>query len=236
MPELCEVEIICRFLKKKFVGQRIVHVEVLDPTLRYPVRENYAQCLEGGIICDIMRHGKYLVWKLQHALCKEVLFHLGMTGRLLEHTNGLGTKHLKIFYVFNSHKLYFYDVRRFAFTLAGEDLLQESKLGPDALSIGKRQFHKLFHSSRAVKDLLLQQEKIAGIGNIYANEILFAAGIHPEQKANTLNEEQIEKLYYAMRSVLHKAIKKGGSTISDFYYGPGKRWLSKPFFGLSARK
>ncbi|AFM14563.1 bifunctional DNA-formamidopyrimidine glycosylase/DNA-(apurinic or apyrimidinic site) lyase [Turneriella parva] len=224
MPELPEVETVRRSLSG-LVGQRLRKVELPDGRLRY--RATAAQ-FKGAVaqqLTGIRRLGKYLLLDFGDF---PVLFHLGMTGRLLLTSPG-ASAYTKVVFRFSQATLCFVDVRRFAFVLAGNKALAALPAGVDALGVQNREalIQKMTQSSAPIKSILLNQKIIAGIGNIYAAEMLFAAGIDPHRRGKRLTAAEAARLITACEKVLRRAIDKKGSSISDFVYSlPGEREYS----------
>lgn len=231
MPELPEVETIACTLRPKAVGRRIAAAEVFLPkVIKEPDAGQFVKTITGLKITGLKRRGKFLLFYLSEAYI--LVIHLRMTGRLVyvapetpreKHTH-------VIFHLDDGNELRFQDLRQFGtMHLLAEDQLEEfpslSKLGPDTLdsSLTRDVFKKMLKGrSGKIKKLLLDQTFISGIGNIYANEILWEARIHPERQAATLNPREISKLYKAMRDVLKRAIAYRGTTLRDYVDGEGK--------------
>lgn len=230
MPELPEVETICRSLEAKICDCQINRVEVfLDKTIRTPDVESFINILEGQKITGIGRHGKYLLIKIGDS--QMLVIHLRMTGRLIfadpditrdQHTH-------VVFQLDNGGELRFHDLRKFGtmdlLTLEGMKVFPPlCFLGPDALDpkLTEDVFKKKLEKRRGqIKNLLLNQSFVTGIGNIYANEILWKAGIHPKRPAGSLSSREQGELYHAMREVLTLAIDNHGTTLRDYVDGEG---------------
>ena len=231
MPELPEVETIRRSLEAKALGQVIRKVTVIhEKTIRKPHPDVFVSCLQGQEITGFNRLGKYLMMEIG---CSKVLvIHLRMTGRLIYTESSIPvTKHTRIiFYLDHGQELHFQDIRKFGtMHLLRRQELQSfppfRALGYDALDprLSLDIFINMLKGRRGqVKGLLLNQSFIAGIGNIYANEILWKAGIHPQRTANSLDIEEQQKLYQAIRDVLKSAVSHRGTTLRDYVDGDGK--------------
>lgn len=226
MPELPEVETIRQSLQP-CVGARIAAVNVWQPELRLPVNEETLRSVIGQRIDSISRRGKYLIFEL----CDQrvILVHFGMSGTLrIAHAQSARTAHDHVRIVLSTGQtLLLNDPRRFGLIWAGKpaDAKQLAQLGPDALAAdftADHLYRAAKRSSRAVKNVLLDQRVVAGIGNIYANEALFAARIRPGRKAQRLSRVQTNRLHSAVGTILKEAIAAGGSSISDFHDGNGK--------------
>ena len=234
MPELPEVEVLARHLRPALTGKTIRAVgvrreKVLQPT--QPAR--FRKELAGAKFLGLQRRGKYLLFELRHAGSRENFFllgHLGMTGRMFLAAKGEALpKHAAVVLELGAQNFIYEDTRYFGrLTL---DLSAVEKLGPEPWDekFTAEVFHRALKTSRQpVKVKLLDQSLVAGVGNIYASEALFRAGISPRRAANKLTLAQAEKLLRCVREVLQEAIDCG-STIplnfsahkSDglFYYG-----------------
>lgn len=231
MPELPEVETILRTLKPKLLKRSVRRVEVLlRKVIREPGAEQFAEQLSGRTITDVERRGKYLLFKLSGSLV--LVVHLRMTGRLLYVNHDIPKDEYThvVFYLDNGKELRFLDMRKFGtMDLVPADKLEMlgflNKLGPDALepSLTRDVFKKrLKGKTGQIKKVLLDQTFITGIGNIYANEILWMARIHPERPVTTLTPREVGKLYHAMREVLSSAVEHQGTTIRDYVDGDGR--------------
>jgi formamidopyrimidine-DNA glycosylase len=227
MPELPEVETVCRGLNQLTSGLTIKGGEVLLPrTLAYPLSvSEFYRGITGVAIATWERRGKYLLAKLSPGWLG---VHLRMTGQLLwlsQDTPLAKHTRLRLFFEQNQ-ELRFVDTRTFGkFWLVpagkplGEIITGLPKLGPEPFSPDFSAEYlrtKLAKSRRNIKTVLLDQGLIAGIGNIYADEALFKSGIRPEVMACELSRQQIEALQQAIIAVLEAAIQQGGTTFSDF--------------------
>lgn len=226
MPELPEVETIRRSLRP-IVGQRIEAVEVTQPRLRRYIGDNFAGQLIGRTIATIDRRGKYLLFRLSGEQC--LLAHLGMTGALLLQPQGVPPRphdHVR-FQLSGGQQLTYNDPRRFGLLRVGSEneFAELTNIGPDPSSdaFSLEQFMTLARGrKRPVKNLLMDQRVLGGIGNIYANEILFRARIRPGRQSRRLTRRQLTALLHATRTVLRSAIRLGGSSISDYRDSAGK--------------
>jgi formamidopyrimidine-DNA glycosylase len=187
-------------------------------------RSKLAQKLAGRRIESVTRRGKFILIALDQGT---LTVHLGMTGKLLlekallegeagEHTHG-------VFHLDDGMLLY-HDPRQFGrIEFSDGAPPRVARLGPEPLEIGFEEFRMRLKRKTRMKALLLNQTFLAGLGNIYADESLFAAGIHPLAVANRLSTARAKKLYDAIRGILSHAIKLGGSSISDYVNGRGER-------------
>jgi len=217
MPELPEIETIARGLRPRLEGATIATVNVR--------RRDYVRCpppsasahLAGKRVRKIRRHGKRL--QLDLAPDGEITVHLGMSGRLgLEASSATIAKHthLRISFRGRNLELRLTDPRRFGHVRVRPHRSSESDLGPDALAIRLPAFRQLLSRPRQIKSLLLDQTFIAGIGNMYADEALYEARIHPLRPANSLTQKEIERLYNAIENVLSSAIGNKGASIENY--------------------
>ena len=212
MPELPEVETFKRYLDSTSLHQRIAGVEVRDVyVLKGVSARELARRLKGKLFESSRRHGKHLFVRVDDDLWLRL--HFGMTGSLQYFKNeDQAPKHTRVLFVFaNAHRLAFEDQRKFGQVGLLKDVdefLKKRGLGPDALDISRSQFKEIFRKHRgAVKTILLNQKLVAGIGNIYADEILFRARIHPVTHASALKDKTVAKLFRATRDILRKAIE-----------------------------
>jgi len=226
MPELPEVETVRRSLRA-VVGQRIDAVEVAEPRLRQRIGDDFAPRLTGRTIASIERRGKYLLFRLSGGQC--LLAHLGMSGALLLQERGVASQphdHVR-FHLSGGQQLTFNDPRRFGLLRVGTEaeFAELRNVGPDPSSnaLSLQQLVRLMHGrKRPVKNLLMDQRALGGIGNIYANEILFRAGLRPGRQARRLTRHELTVLLGAIRAVLRSAIDLGGSSISDYRDSKGR--------------
>jgi formamidopyrimidine-DNA glycosylase len=212
MPELPDVEIFKRYLDATSLRQRINHVDVRDAYIlkRTSARE-LARELKGRCFGSSRRHGKHLFVRVNEELWLRL--HFGMTGSLqyLKNEKETPPLHTRVLFVFsNKHSLAFDDQRKFGEIELLKDVdafLEERALGPDALKIGLSQFREILRKHRgAVKAILLNQKLFAGIGNIYADEILFHVRVHPKTEIARLEDKAVTNLFRVMRYILEKAI------------------------------
>lgn len=234
MPELPEVENVVRDLRPKLCGKRIKRVEVNQCKVLICPENNFAKLIRNRKIEDLSRKGKCIILSLSNG--HELVIHLGMTGQLLyrqkgDETNQYAHLYTRLILSFadNIHELRFADMRRFGWVAVrrpGEKkgISYLNKLGPDALSLDLKNFKACFFNRKGgIKGLLLNQHIISGLGNIYTDEALYQAGIHPYRKVNILSDKEIRKLHIAIRQVLKMAIASGGSTVGTYRLPDGKR-------------
>ena len=225
MPELPEVETFKRYLDSTSLHQRIAGVEVRDAyVLKHVSPRQLARRLKGRRFENSLRHGKHLFVRAGNELWLRV--HFGMTGSLEYLNHGeIAPKTARVIFRFaNNCRLTFDDQRKFGEVELIEDVdefLQTRGLGSDALEISLSQFKAIVGKHRgAVKAILLNQKLIAGIGNLYVDEILFRARMHPATDAARLSDKDLSRLFRATRYVLEKAI----ALKTDFNRLP-KSWL-----------
>ena len=227
MPELPEVETICRDLSSALVGQEVISARFLNMAIRESSSYKSANILKGKKLERIERRGKNILFHFSDGLV--MICHLKMTGRLIIGRNGLPqARHLRFFIDFDRDRLNFFDVRKFGriCILKENDLARHprlGKLGPEPFDIPPAEFiNQVKRRNRAIKLVLLDQEVIAGIGNIYADESLFLAGIRPTNKPSRISGPRIERLLEAIIDVLQKAISNRGTSVDDYLDGYGR--------------
>ncbi len=222
MPELPEVEVISRGLAKALVGKEIESVKILNHgTVKMPWYL-FASRVAGRTVTRVHRRGKLLIMDLGDDL--HVTFHLKMTGRVLAHESAIGPdKHTRIvFGLTDGGSIEFHDTRKFGEVRALSPAeLEEWKfyrnLGPEPLETSASDIaDRLVGRKAQIKGLILNQSVVAGIGNIYADESLFRAGIHPKAKASDLSKETLDNLFVEVQKVLKQAISENGSSIRDY--------------------
>lgn len=243
MPELPEVETIARGVNDRVRGDRIA--EVWFGSHREPFKTPprvQAKGMEGRTIVEVHRTGKHIVCELggpsggAQVSDAQWIVHLGMTGRLLVTTPDAPVEphtHARL-RLSSGRELRFVDPRRFG-RLEFRELKQDSGFaaqGLEPLTVGTEDFAGLFQGRKlAIKAALLNQTLLSGVGNIYADESLFRAGIRPGRSAGRLTRRELEALRHALRSVLKAAIRRGGSSVSDYVDAEGVRG----FFQLEHR-
>lgn len=221
MPELPEVETVRRELAKRIIGKQLGVPVIYFRKVVQSDYEQYLSLINGKTIVDVKRKGKFLLLDLDEKF--NILFHLRMEGKLyVVDKEKHSLKHLSLFIPFVNDKegLAFYDVRKFGVTY----LLKKKESGPLS-NIGKEPFEiedakevlDLYSSStHCLKELLLDQSKMCGLGNIYADEVCFASRLSPFKKGNTLTLEDCQKILENSKIILQKAIDSQGSTIRTY--------------------
>jgi formamidopyrimidine-DNA glycosylase len=233
MPELPEVETTRLGLAPHVVGKQFANVAVRDRRLRWPVPRGFARDLTGLTVADITRRGKYLLWQCtgDTHTAGFILSHLGMSGtlRVLENTAPPGKHDHVDFTMRDGTLIRFNDPRRFGAMLwipgatATHSLLDV--LGPEPLTDAFTAEHLFTHSrgrSVSVKEFIMNGHIVVGVGNIYAAESLFRAGIHPARAAGKVSLARYEKLVAAIKETLTLAIRAGGSTLRDYVQTNGE--------------
>ena len=228
MPELPEVETARRGITPHILNRQVTQVIVRDSRLRWPVPDTLATELPGQVIRAVDRRAKYL---LLETAVGTLMLHLGMSGslRIVPAAQPAATHdHLDVVFD-NGQALRLTDPRRFGSALwLTENPRQHSllcSLGPEPLT-DEFTTDTLFARSRGrtapVKNFIMDNQVVVGVGNIYANEALFMAGIHPKRQAGKVSRARYERLVAAIKQVLARAIEQGGTTLKDFVGGDGK--------------
>ena len=239
MPELPEVEVLARHLGPLLNDKTIERVEVLRPrVLRATSPAQFQRVLRGARFVDLTRRGKYLLFTLRRSRegrAISLLGHLGMTGRLyLQSATAPLAKHAAVVFSLGKAVLVFEDTRCFGSLTLDTDRLQ--RLGPEPLGDDFNVDYfvcRLKRSAQPIKVRLLDQSLVAGVGNIYASEALFRAGVSPRLSARRLTREQAQRLWRSVRVTLADAIEFGSTVPLDwsgtggrdglFYYGQADR-------------
>tara|TARA_Y100000590_G_scaffold134111_1_gene153420 strand:+ start:1757 stop:2620 length:864 start_codon:yes stop_codon:yes gene_type:complete len=236
MPELPEVEIVKQSLEKKVKFKIIDNIIINNRNLRYKIQKNFKKSIKNKKILDIYRRSKYIILKFENNVF--LIIHLGMSGTLHYlkkksknlHSNlsfyqseTLPKKHNHIEIFFSNFKIVYNDPRRFGFFRilnSKNELINYFKnKGPepyDKLFSLKYFKNKIYKKNKNIKNFLLDQNFVSGIGNIYASEILFYSKINPLKKAGEITNIEIKKIIKYSKYVLNRAIKKGGSSIKNF--------------------
>jgi formamidopyrimidine-DNA glycosylase len=220
LPELPEVETVVRSITPYVQGRAIRHVELFS---RRVTRGDFGATiagLTGATIQTVRRHGKQIFFELDRGI---LFIHLGMTGKLL--FNAAPGKYTRAVFHLDEGTLIYDDVRQFGRVEFFPEMPSSlGKVGPDALAIGFPEFFERLHGRGGhIKPLLLNQSFIGGVGNIYADEALFAARIHPRAIASRLSEKRAKELYVNLMEILNAAILQRGSSISDYVDADGGR-------------
>ena len=247
MPELPEVECIRRGLHERLLTDAIVDVRVHRASVIHPqafgrAAIEPAELLAGSRVVQLERHGKQLA--LIGACGRVVCIRLGMSGQLLLRANHEPgpTDHVHVEWLLrSSQRLLFRDPRRFGglWLYPEREALERqawSSLGPDALTISSRSLAAMMTRTKvSIKAALLDQHRLAGVGNIYADEALFRSGIHPLRKGSDLSTDEVSILSRAIRETLRTAINAGGSTLRDYVNVYGQRGKSQDAHAVYGR-
>ncbi len=222
MPELPEVETTLRAIQS-FDQDTLDSVTIHNPSLRWLVDPEIHQKLAGKKVTQIFRRAKYIIFDFADY---QLIIHLGMSGtlRIMGKNENYFKKHDHAELVFNKNKLIYNDPRRFGSILWTTDNPLEHRLlknlGPEPLEDG---FHaeylrtRLRAKSQCIKSAIMDGHNVVGVGNIYASEALFYAGIKPQRKSSKLTKKELKALVTSIKDVINKAIVKGGSTMNDFF-------------------
>ena len=258
MPELPEVEVVKRSLINKIQNSIIKAIKINDGRLRYKIDRNQIKKIIGLKFKKISRRSKYLLFYFNSDVI--MLVHLGMTGKFF-FINQKKAKYKTSFYyninydkdkkhdriifnLSNNEKLIYNDIRKFGFIkfinrLNLDQNIHLKHLGPEPLStkfnIGYFKNY-IKGKERTIKDLLMDQKFISGLGNIYVNEILFFSGVRPTKKIKKLTNSEIQKIIKFSKKIITKAIILGGSSIKDFSSGSGKKGLFQQHFSVYGKK
>lgn len=245
MPELPEVEIAKRGLEPYLLGHQIDICTLNAPALRYPFGEGFANALSGASVQNLERRGKFILVHLDTA--QSLIWHLGMSGRIktfAAQNTYQPEKHDHVVMSLKSGGIVIYnDPRRFGFLrLVPTDSWQQEMhfkdMGPEPLGNnfnGPALAAALKGRSTPIKIALLDQRIVAGIGNIYASEALYMAGMNPLRKAGDIRGKNAENLVQCIRAVLEKAIMAGGSSLRDYQHTDGSLGYFQHMFGVYDR-
>lgn len=229
MPELPEVETTCRGIAPHIIGQLISEIRVHNASLRWPIPVAQIQAsLPGQKVLNVKRRAKYILIDCGNG---QLIIHLGMSGslRILKQNEALKKhEHLEILFA-NGSVLRLRDPRRFGAVLWTEQAVEEHRLiaslGPEPLE-DKFTAEYLFKKTRKrklpIKNLIMDAHIVVGVGNIYASESLFQAGLRPTKASFRLSREDCKRLVTAIRKILNQAIAAGGTTLRDFTNSEGK--------------
>ena len=236
MPELPEMHTFARDMHKELVGRIIATAEVLQPKcLNIPVEE-FQDSLSGAEILEVSAHGKWVQVRITPGW---LLLGLGMGGEILLTDRGHLPEKYRLILDFEGGdclaiNFWWFGYAHFVKELAEHSMV--SKLGPDFMSMTQEEFRDLLRGRRGgVKSFLLNQKQISGIGNVYGQDPLFKAGVHPLRRISTLSDDQIDALWQAIRDTLEESIDLGGSHWEQNLYGEHGKWDSS-FFLVAYRQ
>lgn len=229
MPELPEVETVCRGMRDELIGKEVVKFWKSDKNLRFPLSIPEIKHIICQKITDIKRRGKCIIITFSEG--DHLIVHLGMTGQISFSSDENKNKihdHFRIYFL-DKFYMNFNDTRRFGYIeYVPKGELDNNKhlklLAPEPLTEdfnSKYLFTKLNESNKAIKEFIMDNTKVVGVGNIYASESLFRANIHPEIISKNLKRHQIDKLVTEIKNVLTEAIEAGGSSINDYVKSNG---------------
>lgn len=244
MPELPEVETVMRGLSSVLIGRTFTSIELRRKDLRFPLPKNMPAALVGHKITSLSRRAKYILIHFEND--NSLIVHLGMSGRMVidDGTSGLQKHDHVIFQTNKNQQIKFNDPRRFGMmdmvptTKAGAHKLLKH-LGPEPLETsfsGESLYAKLKTKKIAIKLAIMDQRVVVGVGNIYACEALYAAGIHPERPANKVTLTECKALVTAIKAILKRAIAKGGSSLRDYVQADGELGYFQHEFAVYGRE
>lgn len=227
MPELPEVETTINGLRPHVLNHVLRNVHIRESRLRWPIPTSISQQLTGQRVIDLKRRAKYLLFLLDRG---GVISHLGMSGswRVVTDLLPLRTHDHIVLTLDNGLELRYHDPRRFGCFIYSEQPEQHqliTSLGPEPLSDafdGAYLFAKTRHKTAAIKTVLMNNHVVVGVGNIYAQEALFIAGIRPGIAASRLSRARCHDLAHIIKALLQKAITQGGTTLRDFVNSDGE--------------
>ena len=230
MPELPEVQTVVNGIKSKINKHKILRFKKYISKLRYPIQKNLSSKVESSTVTTVFRRAKYIIINLSNN--RSLVIHLGMSGRIIiVKNNKKKFKHTHFSILFNKNLVFqFIDPRRFGYIFVTETASLERhrffvNLGVEPL-IGQFNDRYLLNVTKnkksPIKNIIMNQKYIVGVGNIYASEALFMSGIHPSRLGKDITKRDSEKLVRAIKSVLKKSIKLGGSSINDHTMVSGK--------------
>jgi len=250
MPELPEIEIVKRSLFKMINKAKIIDIKINNKNLRYKISTTFSKNLIGQRILKISRRSKYLIFSFKKRI---LLAHMGMSGKLLlmrnqDHSlfktsfyynSDIIKKHNHIYFILSNGLVLIYnDVRRFGFfkvynntKLDKITFLKKLGLEPFSKKFNIKYFRKFTkNKNKNIKNLLMDQVFVSGLGNIYVNEVLFMSKVNPLRSCNALSEIEIKNLILNIKKILKLSISKGGSSIKDFKNIQGKNGNFQQFF------
>lgn len=231
MPELPEVETVKRGLTKNIIGKQIQHVEINTDKLRYPLDKTDFSAIKDRKIKNIQRRGKHLIIYLAEDL--QIIVHLGMSGviKVKESNEYEKVKHDHIILkLLDNLTLAYNDPRKFGYWLINTNTkpLEHKVLATHGVEPLTDDFNsdyllaRLNKTSRKIKQTIMDNSIVVGVGNIYASEALFDSGILPTRPSNTVTKKEIQKLVTSIKKILEKAISEGGTTLKDYKNTEGK--------------
>jgi formamidopyrimidine-DNA glycosylase len=230
MPELPEITVLARQMKTELVGKAFTRIEVLQPKSLNISEEVFVEALTGARLLDVTHRGKWLFVETTQGW---LLLNLGMGGEILLRTRGTLPKKYRLIFDFDDSTCLVVNFWWFGYAHFVAELTDHSmtaQLGPDALGLTLDQFQELLRGRRGgIKSLLLNQRRVAGIGNVYIQDPLFKAGIHPLRPISTLSDDEIAALWQAIQETLQESIDHGGSAWELNLYGEKGLWKEDSF-------
>ena len=230
MPELPEVQTVVNGIKSKINKHKILRFKKYISKLRYPIQKNLSSKVESSTVTTVFRRAKYIIINLSNN--RSLVIHLGMSGRIIiVKNNKKKFKHTHFSILFNKNLVFqFIDPRRFGYIFVTETASLERhrffvNLGVEPLisQFNDRYLLNVTKNKKSpIKNIIMNQKYIVGVGNIYASEALFMSGIHPSRLGKDITKRDCVKLVRAIKSVLKKSIKLGGSSINDHTMVSGK--------------
>ncbi len=225
MPELPEVECVCRYLKSNLLGKKINNTIINYPEMIMCDTSYFISNTKGSTILDIYRKGKFIIFELDNQ--KYLLTHLRMEGKFFyEDANSITNPHIHVIFDFNDKFLYYQDTRKFGrmYLKNEEDLLNTEPLtnvGPDPFLVEEMKcyeeiYNKIKVKRKTIKETLLDQSIVSGLGNIYVDEVLFRASISPLRISSSITLDDIIEIIGISCDVFSKSIALGGTTIKSF--------------------
>lgn len=241
MPELPEVETTCRGIQPHIIQQTVTSMIIRQPQLRWPIPADLPSCIQGHRILSVSRRAKYILIYFNHG---KLLIHLGMSGNLRIVTQATTAgKHDHVDWLLQSgHLLRFNDPRRFGAILWQTQNTEHplfSRLGPEPLAEDFNAEYLLcccHQRKQAIKQRIMDQQVVVGVGNIYASEALFYAGIDPRRPSGEVSLQALKGLVREIKRILNYAISRGGTTLRDFVGGDGKPGYFQQELAVYGRK
>jgi len=245
MPELPEVETVCRGLANTLIGRKFVRVQNFRENLRFPFPRDFAKNLEGREVRNISRRAKYILISLDNNTT--LIVHLGMSGRMVAHNslrNQMDKHDHVIFQTDNGKEIVFNDPRRFGMMdivnsndVAAHKVIKDLGIEPLEDAFNGAALHGLLKNRKMpVKLAIMNANLVVGVGNIYACESLFRAGILPTRASNEISPAECNKLAKDIKIVLLDAIKAGGSTLKDYVASSGEAGYFQHNFKVYGRE
>lgn len=228
MPELPEVEVLRRELVSRLPKPAVIRrIQFLSPKLRTPLKIPRSIAEKSIVVNDIQRRSKFLIFAIDSGV---LISHLGMSGYWRVEKNRTKTKHDHVIIEWENGDLWIYnDPRRFGVFEFYPDLSKVkwfAELGPEPFAeafLSTTTIEKIRRSERAIKSIIMDAKVMVGVGNIYASEALFKAGINPLKPGKRVSSERLKRLLFVIRETLSKAIDGGGSSIRDYVHASGEK-------------